>query len=771
MAKVCKYYIDHKFLSEDCGETWLDTGDSMKGDLYEPNSTDCGFELMYRWALSQGDYECDSVRKYNVDVLQFSTRFDDDYENVEPEYKRRGDIDDYLSEDCGYVESTGGFKFSGATVINCGESYYNYGTEYLSRNEIVNYITPHSIVGDCTEVIGEGAFSGSVVTQIDISSYVKEIESRAFYICSGLTNVTIPNSAEKIGYDVFSHCINLSGVTLPSGLTYISPGMFSDTNITNIVLPNTIRLIGSGAFESPTSGTPLNISLPQTLTDLAGFVFYNRTLPSGFTLPNSIKYLTCEIPDGLEFPPYLEHIGDDGGYGSSNEYYNVTSVPGSVKLLTVYAGINSGATLSEGIECIAGGWSGEDLPNSVNFVFSGGFHKFECGIRISIGAVKTAYGEYIYPPNAQVVGDAPYGSLGSTADVIVTFKSAIPPIHSISQHTRYIFVPDASVELYKAMWSGYKQYIYPLSYKQYEWRQMSIEDGYECVGVDKHYRERQFISFDSGQTWNDTCVTRAGALYEANSVDCGYIPQSYTLALTYNDGKIDSVTACETTTVPVNSGDSTIDTVSIGDCARTIPANCFKSCSVTSVDILNGITSISSDAFAQCDSLTSVTIASGITDIGYEAFFRCRSLRNVDIPNSVTNIDGRAFSDCNSLSSITIPNGVTSINNGVFRHCTSLTSISIPNGVTSIGESAFNECTSLTSVTIPSGVTSIGDYTFKSCYDLSSITVNAVTPPVLGGGSVFSGTNCPIYVPSQSLSAYQSASIWSNYASRLQAIP
>ena len=89
-----------------------------------------------------------------------------------------------------------------------------------------------------------------------------------------------------------------------------------------------------------------------------------------------------------------------------------------------------------------------------------------------------------------------------------------------------------------------------------------------------------------------------------------------------------------------------------------------------------------------------------------------------------------------------------------------------------IGDTAFAHCTSLTSCTIGSGITSIGMYAFNHCSSLTSVTVNSLTPPTLSEYYVFDNTNdCPIYVPSQSVSAYKSATNWSTYASRIQAIP
>ena len=122
------------------------------------------------------------------------------------------------------------------------------------------------------------------------------------------------------------------------------------------------------------------------------------------------------------------------------------------------------------------------------------------------------------------------------------------------------------------------------------------------------------------------------------------------------------------------------------------------------------------------------------------------------------------------VTKIEIGNSVTSIGDWAFDGCRSLTSIIIPSGVTSIGMYAFRGCTSLTSINIPSSVTSIGNTAFDSCSSLTSVTVEATTPPTLGR-YVFNGTNnCPIYVPSQSVNAYKSASGWSTYSSRIQAI-
>lgn len=41
----------------------------------------------------------------------------------------------------------------------------------------------------------------------------------------------------------------------------------------------------------------------------------------------------------------------------------------------------------------------------------------------------------------------------------------------------------------------------------------------------KYYKEKQLVSYDSGNTWQPTGLTRRGNLYESDSADCGYMTQ------------------------------------------------------------------------------------------------------------------------------------------------------------------------------------------------------------------------------------------------------
>lgn len=161
---------------------------------------------------------------------------------------------------------------------------------------------------------------------------------------------------------------------------------------------------------------------------------------------------------------------------------------------------------------------------------------------------------------------------------------------------------------------------------------------------------------------------------------------------------------------------------------------------------------------------------SGTNALNYRSGFKNYTNRII-LLNNISTIDTAAFYNCENLSNIEIPNSVTSIENFAFQNCSDLPSITIPDSVTSIGKDAFAQCGSLTSITIGEGVTSIGDYAFRNCSGLTTMTILAITPPTLQHTRAISSATKKIYIPAGTLSAYQTATNWSRFASLFEELP
>ena len=200
---------------------------------------------------------------------------------------------------------------------------------------------------------------------------------------------------------------------------------------------------------------------------------------------------------------------------------------------------------------------------------------------------------------------------------------------------------------------------------------------------------------------------------------------------------------------------------------------------VTDIGYSGGSSIFSPYSFQGFTVLEKVTLPSTLTTVNSlndsDGIFRgCTSLTDVNLEDtSVTSIGKAMFWGCTSLTEIAIPSTVTVIKDYAFMGCTALASIVIPSSVTgTLGAQAFQGCTSLASADIPSGVNLIGASCFYQCTALSSLTVRATTPPTVGYNALNSiNQNVVIYVPASAVETYKTTSGWSNYASKIQAIP
>ena len=170
---------------------------------------------------------------------------------------------------------------------------------------------------------------------------------------------------------------------------------------------------------------------------------------------------------------------------------------------------------------------------------------------------------------------------------------------------------------------------------------------------------------------------------------------------------------------------------------------------LTKVTITDDLT-IPSNAFKELSQIESITIPEGVTSIGSYAFYNCDALKRLNsetdglynLPTDLTSISSYVFYNNSQLVEVAMGSSLTSIGSYAFSGCSLLSQfnsdnaneIIVPEGVTSIGRYAFQNVLLVTKVVVPDSVTSIGVGAFMGCNVLEEIAL-----PFVGGS--FASTN------------------------------
>ena len=153
--------------------------------------------------------------------------------------------------------------------------------------------------GDSVEVGENSGITGDVVIPATVTNGAKtyrvvSIGSNAFS-GTNITSVVLPESVRIIRNYAFRFCYSITSISLPNSLTFIGDAAFAETAITSITIPEGVVEMSGWTFYN--CSNLASITLPSTLESVGPFVLYGTAINTPIYNQNVFIYLPsyCHI--------------------------------------------------------------------------------------------------------------------------------------------------------------------------------------------------------------------------------------------------------------------------------------------------------------------------------------------------------------------------------------------------------------------------------------------------------------------------------------------
>ena len=657
------------------------------------------------------------------------------------------------------------------TLVEIGMSAFKGCTKLKSIN------LPSSL-----KTIGSGAFEGSGLTSIDIPDNVTSIGSESFKDCASLTSVSIPSGVETISNGLFSGCTGLKNIIIPNGVKRIEAG-FCDgcTGLVSLTIPKSVTYIESSAFRGCTGKVTINCNIPNpTFYDHGTF---KDSQISEVIMGDSVKSIGryafggCTKLSSVTIGQNVTNISEyafDGCTGLTS-----ITIPDAVTSIGVWAfhgcaGLVS-ATLGTGVEAIGPSTFAEctelsTLTISAGTIESSAFKNCNKLENLTLGNGVTSIGDEAFsgcsslktvdfPSSVTSIGLAAF--YGCTSFQSITIPSSVTTIGQYAfgggctgKATINCSIPDNT-----------EAFSYDCRFSE-----IVIGEGVTRIGSNTFRGNSSLLSLTLQEGLHSI---GSNAFYDCKNLASVYIPASVT---SIEDGAFQ---ICRKLTLTSGS----VLSCEIGNSA-------FDGCSsLTSVTFGNGVGNIGEYAFRSCTELATVTVPEGVTKmkyIGQYAFSECDKMTYFDFPSSLDSLGYSAFEKCSSLNAIHLKEGVRVLEGSTFFGCSGVTSVSLPSTLQKIGGNDFNGCqgtlrlngnlpdipnifsspfstAKFNHVVLGEGITKLDDGTFYGCWTLMNVTVERPEPITIYS-NVFPNRNySTLYCPNGGKYKYMAAEFWKEF--------
>ena len=699
------------------------------------------------------------------------------------------------------------------------------GQVFRSNNTITSFNELQYFTGLTS--IGNKAFLNCTnLTSVEIPNSVTSIDYWAFYYCTSLTSVEIPNSVTSIVRDAFYYCTGLTSIEIPNSVTSIGTNPFTGCRgLEQIVVASDNAYYDSRENCNAIINTSTNALvtgckntvIPNSVTSIGGYAFYNCTGLTFLTIGNSVStigssaFAHCNRLNSItvlaETPPSLHiQVNNPSFYSFANVLQNIpVFVP--CDALEDYQTASGWSDFTNFIGLCSGEVSVTVNPSEGGTVIGDGYYS-SGEICVLTATPNEGFSFANWMENGRVISRDPVCSIYAHPTTIVA---------NFCSHSPIVFADTTVKALCVANWDTNGD------------GELSFAEAAVVTDLGEVFKNDSLItSFNELQYFINLTTINSYAFSSCTSLISVTIGNSVSTIDRYafsNCNHLNSMTVLAETpptlyypydyfpfsNVPNNipvyipcdaledyqaaSGWSRF-TNFIGLCSGEVSVTVYPSGggTVTGAGYHNGgelcvLTATPNEGFSflnwmengrvistdpVCSFYTHPTTIMANFCSNSPINFEDTTVKALCVANWDTNGDGElSYAEAARVTSL----------GEVFKNDSLITSFNEFQyfiGLTSIDKEAFSYCSNLTSIEIPYTVSYIGSDAFLFCSGLTSITVWADNPPTVdniywevefkaGGNPIssdsFGGVNrfIPVYVLCDAVEAYQNAYIWDEF--------
>ena len=519
-------------------------------------------------------------------------------------------------------------------------------------------VIPEEIDGHKVVKLGNGVFKKhQEIVSVQIPDLITSIGVSAFRDCSNLENVNLPKNLISIGNRAFVRCTKIGKINLPKslmevdtyginwwypfdgcsnlkeiefeeGITQIPTGIFGNTGLENVKIPDTVTSIGERSFADCTNLQEVKIS--DTVTSIGVESFTD-----------------CANLEKVNLSKNLKSIGNRA-FAKCIKIEKI-NLPKSLMEVDTY-GINW--------------WYPFDgCSNLKEIEFEEGITQIPTGIFGNTGLENVKM-----PDTVTSIGERSFADCTKLEKII--FSEKIETINGRAfagcTSLKSISLPDSITSMGTEIFEGCTS----LS---------SVKLPNKCVNITSSTFEgctslTEITLPDTVTTIQDHAFKNCTALKTINW------SKSITDIQSYAFENCDALAKLAIPNTVTNIGTGAfydcggLTDIAVPNSVKSLGSRAFENCdALAKVSISDSVTSMGEKAFYDCDALTDVKLGTGITQIPTSCFEHCDALPSVVLPYRVSKVGDNAFKNCVALTEITIPRATTSISSSVFSYPAKMT--------------------------------------------------------------------------------------------------